>query len=417
MRLMADNETIKHLDVTKNYLRYFFIYGFYARRDFARLGALRSYDNERQRIEVWYGDNLKSRMDGKEKVYSIDAERDVAHNPFYEAFKAKSVTAKSFLLHFLVLDALSDYDYASFNDIMCSITDNEAVNIEKLADDSTIRKTINKLVGMGLIETKKYDKKTVLYKISRAEFDVAKYSEAIDFFSETDELGVIGSFVEDRLPVASDKFIYRHRYLQHALDSEILFYLFEAIREKRSIKLVYFKDKDTEKKVEIVPLKLFISTQMGRRYIAGWSFKEKNYVMLRLDRVKTIETGKEFAMFDEILGGFNERRKHMWGVATGSKNTKLTSVEIVFLFDESMKYLAERIKREKRCGEVFKTGKNEITFRAEVYDAREMLPWVRTYIGNIVKIKTSNNELERKLMDDLKAMQGFYEDQIEKTGA
>ena len=82
--------------------------------------------------------------------------------------------------------------------------------------------TINKLVGMGLVETKKYDKKTVLYRISRAEFDVAKYSEAIDFFSETDELGVIGSFVEDRLPVASDKFIYRHRYLQHALDSEIL---------------------------------------------------------------------------------------------------------------------------------------------------------------------------------------------------
>ena len=42
---------------------------------------------------------------------------------------------------------------------------------------------------------------------------------------------------------------------------------------------------------------------------------------------------------------------------------------------------------------------------------------MRTYIGNIVRIKTSNNELERKLMDDLKAMQGFYEDQIEKTGA
>ena len=100
---MADNETIKHLDVTKNYLRYFFIYGFYARRDFARLGALRSYDNERQRIEVWYGDNLKSRMDGKEKIYSIDAERSVAHNPFYEVFKAKSVTAKSFLVHFLQL--------------------------------------------------------------------------------------------------------------------------------------------------------------------------------------------------------------------------------------------------------------------------------------------------------------------------
>lgn len=411
---MADNETIKHLDVTKNYLRYFFIYGFYARRDFARLGALRSYDNERQRIEVWYGDNLKSRMDGKEKIYSIDAERSVAHNPFHEAFKAKSVTAKSFLVHFLVLDALSDYSYASFNAILDRIIDNESVDFDKLADESTIRKTINKLVGMGLVETKKSDKKALLYRISRAEFDMGKYSDAIDFFSEADELGVIGSFIAGKLPASGDKFIYRHRYLQHALDSELLFYLFEAIREKKSIEIVYFKDKDTEKKVEIVPLKLFISAQMGRRFIAGWSFKEKNYVMLRIDRVKTLETGKEFPGFNEILNGFDERRKHMWGVATGSKNTRLTSVEIVFSFDESMNYLAERIKREKRCGEVFETGKNELTFRAEVYDAREMLPWVRTYIGNIVRIKTSNNELERKLVEDLSAMQGFYEDKIEK---
>lgn len=411
---MADNETIKHLDVTKNYLRYFFIYGFYARRDFARLGALRSYDNERQRIEVWYGDNLKSRMDGKEKVYSIDAERSVAHNPFYEAFKAKSVTAKSFLVHFLVLDALQDYSYASFNTILDRIIYNENVDFDKLADESTIRNTINKLVGMGLVETKKSDKKALLYRISRAEFDMARYSDAIDFFSEGDELGVIGSFIADRMPMDCDKFIYRHRYLQHALDSELLFYLFEAIREKRSIEIVYFKDKDTEKKVEIVPLKLFISAQMGRRFIAGWSFKEKNYVMLRIDRVKTIEIGKEFAGFNEILSGFNERRKHMWGVATGSKNTRLTSVEIVFSFDDSMNYLADRIKREKRCGEVFETGKNELTFRAEVYDAREMLPWVRTYIGNIVRIKTSNNELERMLTEDLSSMQGFYEDKIEK---
>ena len=409
---MADNETIKHLDVTKNYLRYFFIYGFYARRDFARLGALRSYDNERQRIEVWYGDNLKSRMDGKEKIYSIDAERSVAHNPFHEAFKAKSVTAKSFLVHFLVLDALSDYSYASFNAILDRIIDNENVDFDKLADESTIRKTINKLVGMGLVETKKSDKKALLYRISRAEFDMARYSDAIDFFSEADELGVIGSFIADRMPMECDKYIYRHRYLQHALDSELLFYLFEAIREKRSIEIVYFKDKDTEKKVEIVPLKLFVSAQMGRRFIAGWSFKEKNYVMLRLDRVNTIEIGKEFVGFCEILNGFNERRKHMWGVATGSKNTRLTSVEIVFSFDESMNYLADRIKREKRCGEVFETGINELTFRAEVYDAREMLPWVRTYIGNIVRIKTSNNELERMLLENLKAMQGFYEDKI-----
>ena len=411
---MPDNETVKHLDITKSYLRCFFLYGCYARRDYAKFGALRSYDNERQRIEVWYGDNFKSRMEGKEKVYAIAAERDIAHNPFYEVFKAKSVTAKSFLVHFLVLDALADYNYASFNDITYRISANGKEEFIYLIDDSTIRDTINKLVSMGLVERTKLDKKTVLYRICRAEFAVEKYSDVIDFFSEVNELGVIGSYISDRSSLAGGQFIYGHRYIQHALDIEVLFKLFGAIKEKRSIKIVYFKDRDSEQQLEMVPLKLFVSTQMGRRFIVGWSVKDKNYVTRRLDMVKTISIGEECLDFDEKLAGLKERMKHTWGVNFGSNKTPLTKVEIVFSFSDSMNYLADRIKREKRCGEIEETCKNQFTFRAEVYDALEMMPWIRTYIGNIVSIKTSNNNLERKLVEDLKALSSFYEGTIKK---
>ena len=106
--------------------------------------------------------------------------------------------------------------------------------------------------------------------------------------------------------------------------------------------------------------------------------------------------------------------KHTWGVNFGGKETSLTKVEIVFSFSDSMNYLADRIKREKRCGEIEEICKNQLTFRAEVYDALEMMPWIRTYIGNIVSIKTSNNNLERKLVEDLKALSSFYEGTIKK---
>ena len=411
---MPDNETIKHLDITKSYLRCFFLYGCYARRDYAKFGALRSYDNERQRIEVWYGDSFKSRMDGKEKVYAIAAERDVAHNPFYEVFKAKSVTSKSFLVHYLVLDALSDYNYASFNDITGRISANGKEDFIYIIDDSTIKDTINKLVSMGLVERSKLDKKTVLYRICRAEFAIEKYSDAIAFFSEANELGVIGSYISDRASLDGEKFIYRHRYLQHALDSELLFKLFGAITDKRSIKIVYFKNKDSEQQLEMVPLKLFVSTQMGRRFIVGWSPRDKNYVTRRLDMVKTISLGEVCTNFDEMLDGLKDRMKHTWGVNFGSNRTPLTKVEIVFSISDSMSYLADRIRREKRCGEIEETYKNQLNFRAEVYDALELMPWIRTYIGNIVSIKTSNHELERKLREDLKALNSLYEGTIKE---
>ena len=69
---------------------------------------------------------------------------------------------------------------------------------------------------MGLVERTKLDKKTVLYRICRSEFDIEKYSDAIDFFSEVNELGVIGSYISDRSSLAGGKFIYGHRYIQHA---------------------------------------------------------------------------------------------------------------------------------------------------------------------------------------------------------
>ena len=47
-------------------------------------------------------------------------------------------------------------------------------------------------------------------------------------------------------------------------------------------------------------------------------------------------------------------------------------------------------------------------FTADVYDASEMMPWLRTFIGRIVKLECSNASITRLFRDDLEKMRRMY---------
>ena len=49
----------------------------------------------------------------------------------------------------------------------------------------------------------------------------------------------------------------------------------------------------------------------------------------------------------------------------------------------------QRLEREKRCGRVEIIDKNTCKYIADVYDASEMLPWLRTFIGRIENLECS----------------------------
>jgi len=105
---MAYSELIKNFGKIRDYMREFFVYGFRTRSEF-RMKSARSYDNERRRVESWLSDYMTFRQNdqGKRVFLSVD-NREVAHNPLYKAFKAKSFTDKDIVLHFYVMDILAD---------------------------------------------------------------------------------------------------------------------------------------------------------------------------------------------------------------------------------------------------------------------------------------------------------------------
>ena len=58
---MAYSELIKNFERIRDYMREFYVYGFKSRDDYNKK-SVRSYDNERRRIESWLGDHMHFRM-------------------------------------------------------------------------------------------------------------------------------------------------------------------------------------------------------------------------------------------------------------------------------------------------------------------------------------------------------------------
>lgn len=125
----------------------------------------------------------------------------------------------------------------------------------------------------------------------------------------------------------------------------------------------------------------------------------------RLDLIDSVEPGERAeisSQLEEHLAGFQKR---VWGVATkGSRNPK--HLEMVIRGDEP--FVVQRLQREKRCGTVAQLEDGNWRFEADVSDAVEMLPWIRTFTGRIVSLRCTDPEVEKRFYEDLAAMKKLY---------
>ena len=72
------------------------------------------------------------------------------------------------------------------------------------------------------------------------------------------------------------------------------------------------------------------------------------------------------------------------------------------------KHIHQRLEREKRCGTVEKIDQNTSRFSADVFDASELVPWIRTFICRIIDYSFSNKDLEKQFGDDIEEMYRLY---------
>lgn len=108
----------------------------------------------------------------------------------------------------------------------------------------------------------------VLYQRTDDALDLTSWADALAYFSEEDPVGVVGSFLIDKLDQPSDAFRFKHHYILHTLDSDVLCELLQAIDERRAVELVIRSLRSArEYQRTVCPLKIYISTQSGRQYL------------------------------------------------------------------------------------------------------------------------------------------------------
>lgn len=461
---MAYSELIKNFDNIRGYMRDFFLYGFKTREEYDRKSA-RSYDNERRRIQSYLGHLISFRQtpSGKNAFISLEG-RSVTHNPLYQAFKAKSFTNKDITLHFMLLDILADagVDFRkesgadSYGDVPQAYSLKEILRImdtEYLTafqnpisfDESTLRKKLKEYEELGIVVSEKSGR-TVTYRLSENEICLAEYKEAIRFFTEESPLGVIGSYLEDRMQADAEKayptgkndengkclpdrndengkclsdkndcagkyLTFKNHYIMNAYDAEITELILQGIHEKRLLEITSFSRGDAGVKQQtVIPYKLYVSTQGGRNYLFCMDADNLRPYSLRVDYIQKGKAGEVCADYDRLLKVCERAGEHMWGVSC-AKYRRYEHIEMDIYVGTDEAFIVRRLEREKRCGTVSKVDEETYRFSADVLDAYEMMPWIRTFFGRIKAIRCDNEDVKNQIKIDMVKMLKQYEDE------
>ena len=319
-------------------------------------------------------------------------------NPLYRAWKSKSFTDNDLVLHFYLLDALADgqsYTAEGLNQRL-----SHRLNV--ILDTQTIRRKANEYVQLGLLWAQK-EGRALYYRLQPiTALDLsAAVLEGLMFFQEASALGVIGSFILDAAGRKNEYFTFKHHFMVHTLDDDILLTLLSAIAQKRWVAL----DDD---RTMLIPLKIMRSEQTGRAYLAAYLSKQKWFRHFRLDHIDVITLGEKVAHYENYQQLLAQKLPHCWGVSFGNAD-ELETVEMVIAIDEKREnYVLARLKREGRHGQIEALTEGQYMYRHQVYDANEMLPWLKTFIGRIVTFRCSNKNVERKIFRDFERLYGMY---------
>ncbi|WP_394924102.1 WYL domain-containing protein [uncultured Robinsoniella sp.] len=407
---MAYTELIKNFERIRDYMREFYVYGFKSREEFEKKSS-RSYDNERRRIESYLGDYMEFRMahGGKNVFLSIDS-RTCVHNPLYKAFKAKSFTSGDITLHFILFDILYKPEITYTLKEITDIIDTTYLSIFRspmLFDESTVRKKLKEYIELGLVKGVKQGRQIAYSRTGTA--NLSSWYDAINYFSEAGLCGVIGSFLLDQTGFESKACSFKHHYITHALESEVLCQLLHGISQKRSITITNVTNKsDHINSWDLVPLQIFVSVQNGRRYLMGYSLKYRRINSYRLDYITGVKIGEISEDFNQLREKLAAMQKYMWGISCNRRST-LEHVEFTISIDTGEEHILQRLEREKRCGTVQRIDQNTCRFIAEVYDTSEMIPWIRTFICRITSLNFSNRTIENQFKQDILDMYALYQ--------
>ncbi|MBO5164688.1 MAG: WYL domain-containing transcriptional regulator [Ruminococcus sp.] len=411
------SELIKNFDKTRDYVRDFFIYGCKVRSDFDRK-SIRTYGDEKRRVESWIGDYM--RYDDSVRGRSVSISVDSGHipeNPLYNAYYSKSFTDNDIRLHFLITDILQDGKSRTLKEIV------DVLNTDygQLFDEQTVRNKLREYVDEGIIISEKQGK-TLYYSLISDNADsflqdFKGLDDALKFFSETQQFGIVGNSISKMLGLKNDLFFIKHNYIIHTLEDILLPEILSAMDEERYVSFRTFSEKKRKKgsvpetENQVIPMKLLVSVQTGRRYLAAYIPTLKRFSAFRLDYMKTVKKGKICENYEALKAKFDRNISRCFGVSFGMRRElgTVTPMKITFFVDEEKEqYILDRLEREKRCCTLEKSDEHLYTLTADVFDPNELMHWAKTFIGRIVRIEGGADSVRERFYSDIARMNIMY---------
>ena len=231
-------ELIKNFERIRDYMRQFFVYGFKVRGDYKGKSA-RTYDNERRRIESFLTGYTSAEYTSKgKKVYINMDSKTIPENPLYAAWKSKSFTDKDIMLHFFLPDLLKDN--------LRGLTSSEAAEQISLIyqtafDSQTVRLKLREYERLGIFTSiKKGRELRYFFRPTLPMEDASRVKlwnhlmQAVSFYQGASPFGIVGSTLLDREEKQNRFFQYKHQFLVHTLEDQVLMDILSAIHQKKS---------------------------------------------------------------------------------------------------------------------------------------------------------------------------------------
>ena len=213
----------------------------------------------------------------------------------------------------------------------------------------------------------------------------------------------------DKLEGKPEHFQFKHHYMLHAINSQLLLQLLTAIGEKRRIRFINVsrRREDSTFWHYVLPLKIYVSTQNGRQYLLCYHNRFHALQFFRIDYIKQIEILEEETDYSVYNNYCEKYRSHLWGTSDGA-GFHVDHLEMTLHFDDDEQYIPRRLEREKRNGRVALIDQNTCKYIVDTYDASELIPWLRTFIGRIEKLECTDQKVVARFYADLELMYKQY---------
>lgn len=407
------SELIKNFDKLRDYMRDFFIYGYKTRSGYTARSS-RTYDNERRRLENYLSDYIRWDYDKKGKRVSVSLDTaKLTANPFYAVYRCKSFTDNDLQLHFYLLTLLQGRTLT-----LKELADELIAKYDTLFELQTLRAKVKEYTAEGILVASQRGR-AAAYALSSArvqDYLPQAAGSFLNFFSEYAPAGVIGTYLADRLPPEPTCFFFKHHFITRTLEDNILLIVLQALHQGRWLQFSNFSQKRHElRDFAGLPLKVLTSSISGRQYVLIRNYGEEKYASFRLDYIKSARLGPICPHADAWQAKLKATASQAWGTIyrmKGRRDTVALTLEADAIREP---YILRRLERERRNGAVQQVGPSLFQYTTTTSSVSEMLGWIKTFTGRIVKLESNNQEAVWRLTDDLDRMQKLYGRETEEA--